>query len=102
MSDTAYVSRLPGCDIHGGDHDACYDLNLAVIGQRGWANVCEGVYVEAGSPALGTGRGQRLVVGEAPERTDDDIRKDVAAAVDAGDFDALEDIVGDRDFAEFI
>lgn len=105
MSDTVYLgadAQQRRCQYHQGwlAHAADYDIRIP--GDSRWANVCEDAYQQVGSPALGTGKGQRLVYEDPPERTDTDIRRDVAAAVEAGDFDALEDIIGDRDFAEFI
>ena len=53
----AIVSKLPSCDIHGGRHEARYDVNLG----RGWGNVCEQVFKDE-RLTLGLGLGQRLVL----------------------------------------
>lgn len=69
MSDTAYVSKLPECDIHHYDHNvlgvpATHDVRTKT-GQ--WANVCDECRpIVALSMELGTGKGQRLVVGDKP------------------------------------
>lgn len=62
MSKQVTVARLPKCDVHEGDHEADYDIK--VPGDGRWANVCEEFYQQVGSPELGTGRGQRLVLKE--------------------------------------
>lgn len=103
MSDTTYVTTMPKCDFckqSGVTREAKYDFRT----QWGpWANGCEIHYLNnRAHTELGTGHGQRLVLGEEPERTDDDIRADLAAAIEAGDFDAMEEALGDRDFAEFM
>lgn len=102
MSETAYVNSLPLCQMpsHMGTHvEAEYDARIPSKGQ--WGYVCGPHFTSEGC-SLGTGKGQRLILGEPPERTDADIRAEVAAAIESGDLDALEDAIGDRDFAEFI
>lgn len=62
MSTEVIVSKLPSCDIHGGRHDAAYDAAIIIEGRgRTWANVCEEAFQAFGG-ALGTGKGQRLVL----------------------------------------
>ena len=104
MSDKAYVSELPMCDFCGNNggkrRKAKYDFRTS---WGPWANGCEVHYRNnRAHTELGTGHGQLLVVGKPPERTDEDIQNDVNAAVEAGDFEALEEALGDRDFAEFM
>lgn len=59
MSTKVTVAKLPTCDLHGG-HDAKYDIKIPNDGR--WGNVCEQAYRDLGSPQLGLGRGQELVV----------------------------------------
>ena len=99
----AYVSRLPKCDIHNGQHDAKYDAAIVQGNppRRVWANVCEDAF-KTFAGELGLGKGQELVVGEAPVKTSDEINAEVKAAVEANDMDAFEEAVGDRDPMEFL
>lgn len=98
MSKIAYVSKLPACNFCS--EDAKYDFRMS---NGSWAYGCEKHWKDRRAHVnLGTGFGQELVAGEEQERTDNDIRKDVAAAVAAGDWDALEDAIGDRDPIEFL
>lgn len=108
MSDTAYVTEMPLCDFckeSGVTRKAKYDAKTL---WGPWAHMCEihmrnnGPHTPGGEPRLGTGVGQRLVLGEEPERTVADIRRDVMAAVEAGDWDAFEEAIGDGDPAEYL
>ena len=107
MSDIAYVSELPLCDFckqssspHANTRKAKYDFRTV---HGPWANGCEIHYrTHRAHTELGTGHGQRLVLGEPPERTDEDIMSDLQKALVEGDFDAMEEALGDRDFAEFM
>jgi len=58
MSDTAYVASKPPCDVCGAEAE--YDAKLR---GRGWANLCQADFDEYADGRLGTGYGQRLVVG---------------------------------------
>ena len=98
MATEVFIPEPKACDLHP-DCVAAYDLRLP--GGR-WGNVCEATYHTLGDPPLGVGRGQRLIVGEAPERTDSDIRTEIRAAIEAGDFEAAFDAAGDRDPLEFL
>ena len=101
MSDIAYVSSPRYCDIHKydlGQPDvaATHDVRT-FTGQ--WANVCDEHRVShAASQRLGTGLGQRLIVGEPPAQ---DTAAQIDAALRAGDMDALMDAVGDGDLADW-
>lgn len=104
MSDVAYVASLPDCDFHtygapgvdaGQSVPAAYDA-ATTLGP--WANLCEECFARFGQ-GLGTGRGQRLVVGERPRTT----REDVHAAIERGaSFDEIEDLIGDGDPADYL
>jgi hypothetical protein len=97
MSDTAYVRVRPDCDIHTGQGTpgvpAEYDGKTTA---GPWANMCGPCFGTHGI-GLGTGRGQRLVVGERPPRpapgTVDLHRLTVAE---------IEELVGDGDIAEWL
>lgn len=98
MSTETYVSTLPGCDIckmRGQTAEAHYDGKTK---DGPWAYMCEADYLVNGV-GLGTGKGQRLIVGEKPKV---DRAAAVHAAIAAGDLDALEDAVGDGDLAEYL
>lgn len=59
---TATVSKLPPCNIHGGEHSAAYDASIRFDnGRRVWAFVCEDAF-KSMDGHLGTGRGQKLIL----------------------------------------
>lgn len=96
MSDTAYISKARPCDIDPSHGDAEYD-GRTITGP--WANMCESCYLSLGV-GLGTGKGQRLIVGEAPKR---DRQAEFRAAFARGaSLDELDDIVGDGDVSDFV
>lgn len=101
INDTAYVSQLPLCNFceeNGQKVKAEYDGRT----QRGpWANMCA-VHFGGFGVGLGTGKGQRLIVGEKPVLPDDEKRSAIKAAIEAGDFDEAEDLIGDGDPAEWL
>lgn len=102
MSDKTYVTTLPNCDFCPKEkpRKARYDFKT---NWGPWANACSIHFsTNRATPILGTGFGQRLIEGEAPERTDEDIKHDLTAALLDGDFDAAEEALGDRDIAEFM
>lgn len=94
MSDTAYVPQLPECDVHALELGtpgvpAAYDGKT----KRGpWANMCDACFGTHGI-GLGTGRGQRLVVGVKPAPTKD---------IHEMSLDEIEDLVGDGDIADYL
>jgi hypothetical protein len=63
MSDTAQVSKLPACDFCG--DTALYD-GATFLGP--WAFMCEADWQQNSTGRLGTGYGQRLVVGEGVKK----------------------------------
>lgn len=103
MSTTAYVTRLPACDIckheDGVEREATYDAKT-YLGP--WANVCEDHFESHTSGQLGTGHGQQFIVGEEPEMDPSEKRSAIMAALEAGDMDAAEDLVGDDDIFEWL
>ena len=100
MSTEVYVTKLPECDVHKYERgtpgvEAVYDGKTI----RGpWANMCEECFGTHGI-GLGTGRGQKLIVGTAPER---DRHAEVNEAARRGDIDAMLDAMGDGDPAEYL
>lgn len=101
MSDTTYIKEKRTCDIcwyveGTAGIEASYD---ARTNDGQWANVCEGHFQTHTPGVLGTGKAQRLVIGEAPER---DIRAEVRAAVESGDYSAFEEAIGDGDPADYL
>jgi hypothetical protein len=93
MSDTTYVPKLPNCDIHMIERNGTI-VPAAVDGKtkRGpWAAMCESCFTTHGV-GLGTGRGQRYVVGTKPKPD---------KAIEDMSYDELEELVGDGDIADF-
>lgn len=98
MGEIAYVSALPDCDVCkaeglGVPKSAHYDAKTLA---GPWAYLCKWHFESETAGVLGTGVGQRLVVGPKPNRSD------LIAALERGDYDAAEDIVGDGDLAEWL
>ena len=88
-----YIDEPRDCQLCK-DDTATYDAKTLA---GPWAYMCEDCWECEGSYAGGS----RLIVGEEPERTDSDIKSDLCAAIESGDFAAMEEALGDRDFAEF-
>lgn len=103
MSDIAYVDSIPLCSLPTAHQirpvDAEYDALIPALGV--WGYICQAHFEWYGC-SLGTGKGQRLVLGEEPERSDDDIRSALQEAIESGDYEAFEDACGDRDPMEFL
>lgn len=93
---TIYLAAPPTCDMDGCNTEARYD---APTKMGPWAYLCVQHY---DTVAARNGIGSEIVVGAEPERTDADIRRDLLAAMAEGDWDAMEDAIGDRDIAEFL
>lgn len=98
MSDIAYIPSPKLCDVckyeSKTEVEAEYDARM-LNGQ--WANLC-GIHFDSRTGGkLGTGIGQRLVVGEKPSQ-----ETRIKAALESGDFDALEEAVGDGDLADWL
>lgn len=98
MSDIAYVAERPDCDVckheEGRVTPAEYDARMRI---GSWAYLCEDHWQERTAKHLGTGYGQRLVVGEERDRA-----RELREALARGDFDAAEEAIGDGDIADFI
>jgi len=91
----AYVPELPKCQATGCTNDGEYDLRTR-SGQ--WGNFCRDHALDHGT-YLGTGWGQRLIVGPEPER---DRHAEIQDAIMRGDMSALEDAIGDGDIADYL
>jgi hypothetical protein len=102
MRTETYVRAYPDCDIckyeQGRTTEAHYD-GRTTGGQ--WANMCD-VHFASRGLGLGEGRGQRLIVGEKPEMTEAERRKQIHQAVADGDLDLAEELIGDGDIAEWL
>lgn len=98
MGTTAIVTALPDCQFpHTEPVKAGYD---AKTNDGRWAYVCEDHFHSETRGTLGTGHGQRLIVaGDAPEQDRKAAAKD---ALEAGDFEAFEEAVGDGDPIDFM
>jgi hypothetical protein len=109
MSDTAYVTSLPDCDLHkygelgtglqGGQTETAHYDGATTFGP--WANMCEECFARFGR-GLGTGKGQRLIVGEKPVLDRSMKQAAIDDAVQSGDLDLIEELVGDGDIAEWL
>lgn len=96
MSDTAYIPEARLCDVckHESNTDVTAEYDARMLSGQ-WANLCEVHFESRTMGSLGTGRGQRLIVGPKPDR-ETLIRK----AMMDGDLDDLMEAVGDGDPAE--
>ena len=104
MADVAYVAKLPDCQICEVEDlqteiPAEYD-GKTVMGP--WANMCAAHFASHGV-GLGTGKGQKLIVGEEPVKSKTELRAEIHRTIDAGgSFDEIEELVGDGDIADFL
>lgn len=96
MGKTAIVAALPDCQLHHVKPvKAAYDARTL---DGPWAYLCEEHFQTHTNGRLGTGVGQKLqVIGEERDR-----KAEAKAALDAGDFEAFEDAVGDGDPIDFM
>lgn len=65
-----FREELPRCDWYGCEKPASFDAHLAM---GTWANMCGEHYRLHGSPALGLGRGQRLMLHSTEEQKEEDM-----------------------------
>lgn len=104
MSTIAYVAKLPNCDFCKIDDNvetpAAYDAKT----NRGpWASMCEEHYTRhRASDRLGTGNGQKYIVGEKPKRDEEQVRRDIDEAMRNGDMGAVMEAVGDGDLEDYL
>ncbi len=102
MADEAYVTALPTCDIHWHTRNervsAAYDAKT-ISGP--WANMCADCF-QAYGVGLGTGKGQRLILGTQPAPDPERLRSQILAAISAGDLAMAEDLIGDGDLGEYL
>lgn len=90
-------SEFPVCDICKRE-TAMYD---APTMYGPWANMCADDFAgHAGSNANAIG--YEFVLPGEKQRSEDTLAKEIRDAVNAGDFDLAGDLIGDRDFAEFL
>lgn len=98
MTDTVYIDRPRKCDMAPCENTATYD-GRTIMGP--WANMCDRHFAEFGD-GLGTGRGQRMIVGTKPEVSEEQRLTQITAAIEAGDFETVEELVGDGDIAQYL
>ena len=95
------VAKLPNCDVCASagirDQVAKYD-GKTIMGP--WANMCQACFADLGV-GLGLGRGQELIMRQADEQPHDR-RRDLWAAIEAGNLDLAEEIIGDGDLAGWL
>lgn len=97
MADEAYVAKLPECDIHKyvlgtPGVPAAFDGKTR---QGPWANMCPGCFPVHGI-GLGTGKGQRLIVGTRPKP------RVTTTMLESLPLDDLQDIIGDGGIADYL
>lgn len=96
---TVHVVTLPPCALctyeEGMTVPARYDS--PVDGGR-WGYLCERHMETRGN----TGLASRLSDEPEPERSKADVRRDIYAAIDAGNADEVWDLVGDGDLLDFL
>lgn len=107
MAEVAYISQSKNCDVckfeKGKTVAALYDARMTRGSGAGqWANLCQSDFEERTDQRLGTGYGQRLIVGNQPEKSDAYVRSQIFAALEDGDMEAAFDACGDRDPMEFL
>ena len=104
MITEAYIAKLPDCQICEVEDlqteiPAEYD-GKTIMGP--WANMCAAHFASHGV-GLGTGKGQKLIVGENQTLSKTEIAARVQQAVtDGASFDDIEELVGDGDIAEYL
>lgn len=98
MSDVAYIPEAKLCDVckHESKTEVTAEYDARMLNGQ-WANLCDIHFESRTGGKLGTGMGQRLIVGPKPAQ-DVLIRK----AIQDEDFEALMDAIGDGDPAEFL
>jgi len=106
MSDSVQVRFIPSCDIHAGKHETVPAFADARMRTGQWANMCQSCFDYYGV-GLGTGKGQRYVLATdkpvlsaAQERRAK--QSAINEAIESGDFDTVEDLIGDGDLAEWL
>jgi len=101
MSDTTYISSPRECSFcqqDGTVRQATVD-GKTIFG--GWAYMCDEHFKSHGI-GLGTGKGQKLIVGERPTVTADERAAWAKAALADGDLESFEEAVGDGDPADYL
>lgn len=100
MGTTAVVAVFPPCQFpHKEQTPAAYD---AATHNGQWAYVCEDHFQSETRRQLGTGKGQKLILAGSTETSDVDRRQAARDALEAGDFEAFEEIVGDEDPIDYM
>lgn len=112
MSDKAYVAIIPNCDICPNTDPAPTPAVVdAKTFQGPWASMCDRHWrsytaypsaTQDSDPGLGTGKGQRYILGVKPGGSHEDKREQVNAAMASGDLDAAFDIIGDGNFEDYL
>lgn len=99
MSDTAYITVAKKCALC--ERHAEYDARITKgphVGQ--WANLCGSHWQSLTHRTLGTGVGQRLVIGVRPIKSRSQRQAEALAAINETDFDSLWELVGDGDVCD--
>ena len=96
MKDIPWDMPIPDCDLCGKEHGGIYDAPM--LGGI-WADMCEKCWRQEGhnDDTLGS----RRVSGLKPP-TKEETARDIRAAIDAGNFDMVEELIGDGDIFEFL
>jgi hypothetical protein len=100
MGTTAIVAVMPPCQFpHVEQVPAAYD---AATHSGQWAYVCEDHFKTQTSGQLGTGKGQKLILAGDAATSEADRKKAARDALEAGDWEAFEEAVGDGDPIDFM
>ena len=89
---------FPTCNICN-EESAIYDAPTAA---RYWAYMCRSCFDLNGASYADSVGFRFVAVGTLPTRSEESIAQDLADAIWSGDFDLAEEIIGDRDLAEFL
>ncbi|GAB3260326.1 hypothetical protein [Kineosporia babensis] len=104
MADETYISSPVHCDTHPVKHpdgpavNAAYDARTV---QGFWAYLCESCFSEWGI-GLGTGKGQRLIIGEKPKPDPQRTRTQIHALLEAGEWGMAEELAGEEGLDKYL
>ncbi|GLY20025.1 hypothetical protein Kisp01_70390 [Kineosporia sp. NBRC 101677] len=106
MADDVYINKPVDCDIHWYEQQEKVQAHYDGATTKGpWANMCEACFLDYGR-GLGTGRGQRLIVGDKPAPDPERARSRIKAALSAGDLHMAEELAielnGDANLDDYL
>jgi hypothetical protein len=93
-----YIPADKPCDIRPCPYPAVYD---APTNHGPWANMCDEHFESLRAPNAYS-VGYRFLVGEEPVKSDEEKGREIRSAIESGDFDLAEDLIGDGDVSEWL